>query len=340
MKETLAIKYRPQTFEEVVGQNITSTILKKVVETESFKNCYLFAGHSGSGKTTLARIFAKAINKSVGEPIEIDGASNNGVDNVRAIIDSANQRSLTGEYKIFIIDECHAITTQGWQAFLKGIEDAPKYTVFIFCTTDPQKIPTTVLNRVQRYNISPISAEEIKNRLLYICRQEGFTNYEDTCDLISKISQGGMRDAITLLDQCADFSTDLKLENSSKVIGNISYDTMFNLTCALLNKNEATVLSIINDYVASGVNLKIFIDQYLAFCIDLSKYCLFLTTAVTDIPQYLEQRCKGFSTIPNALAFANTLVEEMLKIKSLIRYDSNIKTTIEALLISFIKRAA
>ena len=108
-------------------------------------------GPSGCGKTTLARIFANYINAGVGDPIEIDAASNNGVDQVRAIIESANQRSLTGNYKIYIIDECHAITSAGWQAFLKGIEETPEYTIFIFCTTEPNKIPSTILNRVQLY---------------------------------------------------------------------------------------------------------------------------------------------------------------------------------------------
>ena len=337
MSRALALKYRPQTFDEVIGQKITSTILKKVCETRAFKNCYLFAGHSGSGKTTLARIFANAINNGVGEPIEIDGASNNGVDNVRAIIDSANERSLTGMYKIFIIDECHAITSQGWQAFLKGIEEPPAYTIFIFCTTDPDKIPATILNRVQRYNINPISSEDIKNRLLYICQQEGFTNYENTCDLISKVCNNGMRDAITLLDQCADYSTDLSLENTQAIIGDVSYETMFNLTVAILNKDEASVFTIIENKVKSGANLKAFIDQYLAFCLDLSKYCLFGSTVVTNIPNYLESRCAGFSKIPNAIQYSNKIADSLLDLKTLIKYDTSYKTTIEAYFIRLIR---
>lgn len=337
MSRTLTLKYRPKTFDEVAGQTITTTILKKVIAAGSFKNCYLFAGHTGAGKTTCARIFAKAINKGIGDPIEIDGASNNGVDNVRAIIEDANRRALVGEYKIFIIDECHMITKEGWNAFLKGIEEPPMYTIFIFCTTEPNKVPATILNRVQRYNISPISSADIKNRLLYICEQEGFTNYTDTCDLVSKVAQGGMRDAITLLDQCADFSTDLSLANTQKIIGDLSYDTMFNLTVALLNKDEASVLKIIEDKMASGANLKIFVEQYLAFCIDLSKYCLFGSTAFTDIPSYLETRCAGFAKYPEAVAFSNKFAADMLELKGLIKYDTSYKNTIEAYLIKMIR---
>ena len=234
--QSLAVAYRPTTFEEVCGQSITVEILKKVIEKRSFKNCYLFAGDSGSGKTTLARIFANQINRGVGEPIEIDAASNNGVDDVRAIIESASQRSLVGDYKIFIIDECHSITTQGWQAFLKGIEEPSPFTIFMFCTTEPNKLPTAILNRVQRYNITKIDSETIKNRLMYICQQEGFTNYKGLCDLLSKSSHGCMRDAIMKLDQCADLSTDLSLDIVKPVLGSLSYEAMFNLTWALQDK--------------------------------------------------------------------------------------------------------
>ena len=204
MAQWLAVKYRPKTFEDVCGQSITVQILEKVIEKRAFKNCYLFAGDSGCGKTTLARIFANKINRGMGAPIEIDAASNNGVDDVRAIVESASQRSLIGDYKIFIIDECHSITTQGWQAFLKGIEEPSPFTIFMFCTTEPNKLPQAILNRVQRYNISKIPQVQIRERLRYICQQEGFINYDGTCDLISKTCGGCMRDAITSLDQCAD----------------------------------------------------------------------------------------------------------------------------------------
>ena len=133
MSQSLAVKYRPTKFEDVCGQSITVKILERAIEQKNFKHAYLFAGDSGCGKTTLARIFATYLNKGVGSPIEIDAASNNGVDQVRTIIDSASERALDGEYKIFIIDECHAITSAGWQAFLKSIEETPEYTIYIFC---------------------------------------------------------------------------------------------------------------------------------------------------------------------------------------------------------------
>ena len=133
--ESLAVRYRPDKFEEVCGQGATITILRRQLELREFKNAYLFVGPSGVGKTTLARIFANGINQGVGQPIEIDAASNNGVDNVKAIVSSAQERSLDSEYKIYIVDEAHMITTAGWNAFLKCIEEPPQYTIFIFCET-------------------------------------------------------------------------------------------------------------------------------------------------------------------------------------------------------------
>ena len=263
MRTSLAVKYRPKTFEEVCDQKVTVQILKKLVDNRSFKNAYLFAGDSGCGKTTLARIFANAINRGEGTPIEIDAASNNGVDNVRTIIEEANKRSLDSEYKVFIIDECHMITKEGWNAFLKGIEEPAPYTIYMFCTTEVNKIPQTILNRVQRYNITKVNTEVIKNRLEYICQQEGFTNYDKACDLISKTCAGSVRDAITSLEKCADYSTDLKLDNVKLILQNLSYEALFALTWALQDKDEGKVLQIIENLYMSGTDLKAFTEDYL-----------------------------------------------------------------------------
>lgn len=335
--QSLAVAYRPTTFEEVCGQSITVEILKKVIEKRSFKNCYLFAGDSGSGKTTLARIFANQINRGVGEPIEIDAASNNGVDDVRAIIESASQRSLVGDYKIFIIDECHSITTQGWQAFLKGIEEPSPFTIFMFCTTEPNKLPTAILNRVQRYNITKIDSEIIKNRLMYICQQEGFTNYEGLCDLLSKSSHGCMRDAIMKLDQCADLSTDLSLDIVKPVLGSLSYEAMFNLTWALQDKEELKVLQLINMLYNTGKDLKSFIELYLEFILDLRRFMLTKDIRYTNIPAHLATEnnpvVQQTLNFPEIKTWLNNLLDVLLKIKLEIRYDSFYKSTIEAFLI-------
>lgn len=331
---SLATKYRPGTFEETLSQGATIKILQKQLELNSFTNCYLFAGPSGTGKTTIARIFGYEINKHKGQLIEIDGASNNGVDAVREIINSATQRAVDSEYKIFIIDECHAISSQGWQAFLKCIEEPPKYTIFMFCTTNPEKIPPTIINRVMRFNLSKVPTELIKNRLLYICQQEGFTNYTESCDYIAKLANGGVRDAISLLEKVANYNNDLNINNVLTCLGNFSYDSFFDFTACLLNNNEADVLEILDNYYKSGNDLKLFIESYLDFTLDLTKYCLFKNMSVIKIPVSLKKRCDGFASIPSILDWSNNLVEKVLAIKNAIRYDVNSKTTIEAMFIS------
>lgn len=344
MAQTLAVKYRPKSFEEICGQNITTKILSKVLEKNSFKNAYLFAGPSGCGKTSLARCFASAINNGVGDPIEIDAASNNGVDQVRAIIESANQRSLTGTYKIYIIDECHAITSAGWQAFLKGIEETPEFTIFIFCTTEPNKIPITILNRVQRFNIAKIDSQEVKDRLCFICQQEGFTNYENTCELISKLCDGGMREAITKLDQCADLSTDLSLANTKLVLGESPFERMLKLTNCLIGSNEQFTLAAIETLASEGKDLKQFINEYLSFILELSKYVLFKNISLTNIPAYLENTEDTMTSVAyttsfeGALDWFNYLIAKLLKIKSEIKYDTNIKALVEAYLLQVCRK--
>lgn len=338
---SLATKYRPQDFESVCGQNITVTILKKVILERAFKNVYLFSGSSGCGKTTCARIFAKAINNGIGDPIEIDAASNSGVDNVRAIIESANQRSLVGEYKIYIIDECHSLTTQAWQAFLKGIEETPKYTIFIFCTTEPQKIPATILNRVQRYNFAPISQSDIKNRLMYICQQEGFINYENCCEFISKMSNNSMREAITYLEQVADYSKDLNIDVAKKVFGSVSYETMFKLTWAMQKNETANIINIIEALFNEGQDLKNFINIYLSFALDLAKFAIFKDINLTNIPSYLASENNSvvqFTVGQESPEYFTNLAAKILEIKTNIKYDLNYKNTIIIMLLNIAKK--
>ena len=342
--KSLAVKYRPTTFEEVAGQSITTKILNKVLEKQSFKNAYLFAGPSGCGKTTLARIFATAINSGIGEPEELDAASNGGVDQVRAIIESANQRSLTGTYKIYIIDECHAITSAGWQAFLKSLEDAPAYTIYIFCTTEPNKIPATIQNRMQRFNVAKINSHEIYNRLIFVCKQEGFVNYENTCELISKLCDGCMREALTMLDQCADLSTDLSLENTKAVLGEAPFERMLKLTNCLISGNEQFTLVAIETLAQEGKDLKQFINEYLSFTLELTKYILFKNISVTNIPAYLETTEDSMTSVSYTTSFEgainwfNYLANKLLEIKNTIKYDTSIKAVVEAYLLQVCRK--
>lgn len=339
MSKSLAVKYRPTDFSEVIGQSVITTILEQSIEQDRFSNAILFAGPSGTGKTTLARIFANKINRGLGKPIEIDAASNNGVDQVRAILDDMSSRALVGEYKVYIIDEAHMITKEGWNAFLKGIEECPKYTVLLFCTTEPNKIPATILNRVQRYDLGKIPAAGIKSRLEYISEREGFANYSATCDVIAKTCQGGMRDAIATLERCAGFSTDLKLENTKRILGESNFETMFKLTWAIQKKNESQILAILDELSAAGGDLRQFVGVYLDFVLDLEKYILSKDISLTSIPEHLASESNPviqFTTKgDDSLDYFIKLSEAVLNIKQAIKYDSGYKSTIAVLLIRF-----
>lgn len=327
--KSLAVKYRPTTFEEVCSQESTIKILSKMIETKNIKNTFLFCGASGCGKTTIARIFADAINQHQGSPIEIDGASNNGVENIRDIVKAASERSLDSEYKIYIIDECHALTSQAWQAFLKCIEEPPHYTVFIFCTTDPQKIPQTILNRVMRFNFNRIPASVIYDRLSYICEQEGFLHYKETCDYISRISNGGMRDAIALLEKCSEYSKDLDIKNSLTCIDHFSYDLFFKLVNFLIDGHEKEILELINEVYFEGNNLKLFEEQFFTFCLDVLKYSLFKSVELTKIPSSLSSQLETATNFDNASNYYNYLVDKLLIVKNMLKEDQDIKSTLE-----------
>ena len=280
--KALAIKYRPKTWDDVTEQSSTKIILQQQLQSGEVKNAYLFCGPAGCGKTTCARIFANDINKGMGNPIELDAASNNGVDDVREIIQQAKTKSLDSDYKIFIIDECHALSNSAWQAMLKIIEEPPAKSIFLFCTTDPQKIPKTILSRVQRYDFSRISQKGIADRLLYILCEENETDdgergvSAEALEYIAKIADGGMRDAITLMDKCLAYSKDLTVENVVEALGTTDYATMFQLTDYLLQltgeESMKCAIQLIEKIYNDGKDLKQFVRQYVQFLLDLSKW--------------------------------------------------------------------
>lgn len=339
MAESLAVKYRPKSFADVCGQSSIVKIITRQIEMNEFKNAYLFAGASGCGKTTIARIVANMINNGQGEPIEIDAASNNGVENVRQIIHDAQERSIDSKYKIYIIDECHSLTNQAWQAFLKCIEEPPTYTIFIFCTTDPQKIPETIKNRVQRFTFNRISTEQIRERLAYICRMEGFTNYEESVDYLSRMAEGGARAAITFLDKCSSYSTDLNINNVLAALGNYSYDTFFSLINNMIDGNEAEVLSIISKFYDEGNDLKLFVDQFLNFCMDVTKYSLFKSPEVTRIPSSMEPQLQGSTNFDNASRYYTYVIDKLLVLKNMLKNDNSPRSTIEILFLQITRCA-
>lgn len=329
MAESLANKYRPRTFQDVCGQGSIIKILEKQIENKEYKHSYLFTGPSGTGKTTIGRILAKEINGSFAGLEEMDAASNNGVENVRAIVKAAQERSISSKYKIYIIDECHSLTNAAWQAFLKCIEEPPEFTIFIFCTTDPQKIPPTIINRCQRYNLSKISMDKLVDRLTYICKEEGFTNYEESVEYIAKISDGGARDAIATLEKVASYSTDLTIENTLEAIGAYSYSMFFKLVNDIIDGNQDAVLKTVSDIYFKGNDLKLFVNSFFKFCLDITKYCLFKTTDLLEIPPSQEEALKNSTNFDNSANYYMYIVDNLLKLKNDIKNDTSIRSTVE-----------
>lgn len=332
MSESLATKYRPQDFEHVVSQKSITKILNRQLELNDIHNTYLFCGSSGCGKTTAARIFASKINnipyqKNMPGVIEIDAASNNGVDNIREIVKSASERSVESKYKVYIIDECHSLTNQSWQAFLKCIEEPPTYTVFIFCTTDPQKIPTTIINRCMRFNFSRIPSDLINERLRYICTQEGYTNFDETCEYISRISDGGMRTAISILEKCASYDNELNISNCLAALGNYSYKCFFDLIDFIIDGNEQMVVDQINQIYMDGGDLKLFVEQFTDFCLDISKYILCNSFDICKIPQTYNDRLLADVNFQDSGKYYNYVLDRLMELRNILHNDCNVLMT-------------
>lgn len=327
-KEALAVKYRPKVFEDMTEQSAIKDILMNQLETKTFQHGYLFTGPAGTGKTTSARIFANMINDGKGNPIEVDAASNSGVDNIRQIIEDAKRKPLDAEYKIFIVDECHSLSNGAWQALLKTLEEPPKFTIFIFCTTDPQKVPATILSRVQRYNFQKISNEGIVDRLISIIQQENDVSnihYDlDAIEYIAKVSNGGMRDAITLMDKCLSLSDVLTLENVLKTIGAEDYDTFIQMLYALVNKDGTSGVQIIEDIYNSGKDVKLFMKEFAKFILEVEKYCMFKSFKYISLPNSMEPELEGLcnENIFNVMDF-------VVSLNSQIKWDSDPKTLTE-----------
>lgn len=337
--QTLAVKYRPKSWEDLTEQEYIKTILENQIETNSIKNAYLFTGPAGCGKTTSARIFANKINEGQGNPIEVDAASNNGVEQIRVIIDDAKFKPLDSKYKIYILDECHMLSNGAWNAMLKLLEEPPKTTIFILCTTDPQKIPKTILSRVQRYDFNKISLEGIVNRLEYIIEEESknksfsskLTIFADKEALryIAKIAEGGMRDAISNLDKCLSYSNYVTVENVVKALGISDYEALHGLLHNILENHTKEAINNIENVYSQGKDLKLFIKQFISFILDVCKYQLYNSYDYIQIPNTIN--LQEYNNVDQVLILE--YLETFIELSNDIKYEQNPKILIESTII-------
>lgn len=278
MYQALYRKYRPKNFDEVVGQEVIVKTLKNSIKNNMVSHAYLLAGPRGTGKTSIAKIFAKILNcqnlKENFQPcnecisctqansnqnidiIEIDAASNNGVDEIREIRNKITLVPTNSKYKIYIIDEVHMLTTQAFNALLKTLEEPPEHIIFIFATTEPHKIPRTILSRCQRFDYKKVSNVDIVKRLKFICESEKINITEEALYEIAKLSDGGMRDSISLLDQALAYSdNEITIDDIHSINGTLSKDEIENFIIELLNKNLVEVIKKIEQYDLDGKNI-------------------------------------------------------------------------------------
>ena len=287
MYQALYRKYRPKTFDEVVGQDVIIKTLKNAVSNNRLTHAYLFSGPRGTGKTSIAKILAKTINcvnlkdytpcdecvsctqinnKQTNDIIEIDAASNNGVDEIRELKSKVNLVPSNSKYKIYIIDEVHMLTVGAFNALLKTLEEPPAHIIFIFATTEPHKIPLTILSRCQRFDFKKISESKILERLAEIVEKENIKIEKEALIEIARLADGGMRDAISILDQVTAYSNDkITTSDVHEVNGTLPQRELFQLIDAVIDKNIEESFKIIDKYNNDGKNLIKLMEEIIHF---------------------------------------------------------------------------
>lgn len=277
-------KFRPLVFDDVVGQESVVNTIKNQIDNNSFGHAYLFSGIRGTGKTTIAKIFARSINclnpngvnpcnecsicesilnNSSMDIVEMDAASNNSVDDIREINENVNFPPSNSKYKVYIIDEVHMLSKGAFNALLKTLEEPPEYVIFLLATTEPNRIPDTILSRCQRYDLKRVTTNDILKRLKYVLEKLDKDYEESALDIIVTKAQGSVRDSLSILDQCLSYNSDLTYETVVQILGLIEIDKLNDLADSIIEKNSNKGIEIINDIFSKGKDINQFVESFL-----------------------------------------------------------------------------
>lgn len=357
--QVLALKYRPRTFDEVVGQDHVTTTLSNAISQDRVAHAILFTGPRGTGKTTIARILARAMNCKKGpivqpcntctictdiihghctDVFEIDGASNNSVDQIRDLRENVTYMPSSAAYKIYIIDEVHMLSTAAFNALLKTLEEPPDHVMFIFATTEVHKIPATILSRCQRHDLGRISLNMISDHLQHICNQEGYAVEKQSLDLIAQEADGSIRDSLSLLDRVLSSAgtREIDLDRVLENLGIQSQQIMHDISSAIFKNDGAGVIDIIEKVNDSGIDLKKFYTDIIFHFRNLNviKLCgqKSLALNITDAQkEKISQVVSGLSG-----GFINTILQVLLDEESIVRYSSHTRTAVEMVLLKLL----
>ena len=351
-------KYRPRTFDEVIGQDHIITTLKNQIKLDKISHAYLFTGSRGTGKTTTAKIFAKAINctnSSDGSPclecetckaldktnidvIEIDAASNNGVDEIRDLREKVKYPPVVGKYKVYIIDEVHMLSTSAFNALLKTLEEPPAHTVFILATTEVHKLPATILSRCIRFDFKLVSVEDLSAILRKILKEEGVTFDEQAISVIARAGEGSVRDTLSIADRCVSYSgNNLTYQKVVEVLGISEKETLIALSDLILKKDVGSALVELDKVLSSGKSPLVFASNLISYFRDLLLIYSLGDKAreIVVVKDDIYEKMKGQATAENYGELVSA-IEILSSVEQELRYSTLPRLVLETAIIKTI----